>query len=150
MTVHVFGVGAAKAYVWEHQTPAEIDQAAPVSGDKYVILDTTRNVRIYGISVLVIWTVQPSPLQIHITVDGVAIAFNQTDPMSAARHFALNSLAPGGGALSNAAADAKRQSFLLDGHSIKVEAETTGGTVQNLLAFVDYAILKKARNVINV
>ena len=82
----------------KQQPDASLNQANPVSGTKYTVLDTIRNVRIIGIEVNVTWTVQPSPLEIHITIDGQTLRFFKTDPVSATAYFCKNSW----GALENA------------------------------------------------
>jgi len=48
-----------------------LTQANPISGTKYTVLSTTRRVRILNIAARVTWTVQPNPLEIHLTIDGV-------------------------------------------------------------------------------
>ena len=122
----------------EHQADATLNQANPVSGTKYEVLPETKNVRIIGISVECTWTVQPTPLEVHITIDGVPILCSKTDPASAIPHFAGLNATMSGGTLDDTTYDPRR-TFLLEGRSVKIEVEITGGTVSNLSARVKYA-----------
>ena len=126
-----------KPNVFKQKADATLSQA-PVSGTKYTVLDTKRNVRIIGISVQCTWTVQPTPLEIHITIDGQTVTFTFTDPVSATDYFAKNSLATAETAqeLTVTQPDVP---FLREGQSVKVEAEITGGTVSNLSARVKWS-----------
>jgi len=124
----------------EHQADATLNQANPVSGTQYEVLATTPNARIYGIMVMVTWTVQPTPLEIHVTIDGRSLNFSQVDPVSATPYMAWFS--PGRAEnlqyLITIAAQ-NIPAFLLEGRSVRVQVETTGGTVSNLSARVKYA-----------
>lgn len=123
----------------KQQPDATLSQANPVSGTKYTVLDTqqAQKIRIIGISVQCTWTVQPTPLEIHITIDGQTVTFTFTDPVTATDYFAKN-------ASANAETDQELNvteptvAFLREGRSAKVEAETTGGTVSNLSARVKW------------
>jgi len=121
----------------EHQADATLSQANPTSGTKYTVLDTTKNVRLLSIEVACTWTVQPTPLEAHISIDGQSYTAPFTDPVSAVYYeYAL-----GGGAADvlTATAIQYNRAFLLEGRSVKVEVEITGGTVSNLTARVKYA-----------
>jgi len=118
----------------EHQADATLSQANPVSGTKYTVLDTTKNVRIISVSVQCTWTVQPTPIEVHITIDGVSITVGFTDPVSATSYFFVNDRSSLCVFTANRA-----QAFQLEGRSVKIEAEITGGTVSNLSATVKYA-----------
>lgn len=112
---------------------------APVSGAKNVVLDITGNVRLIGIFVRVTWTVQPSPLEIHGTIDGIPWIWTQANPVSNAAHFCqisenLSKTIQTMGATQRA----PTRGFLLECRSIKIEAEITGGTVSNLECRVKY------------
>jgi len=129
-----------------YQPPVDQDDAtltqAPVSGTKYTVLDTTPNVRIISISVQCTWTVQPTPLEIHITIDGKTITHTFTNPVTATDYIAFidpTKAATAQGLSATAALDLGLPPFLREGRSIKVEAEITGGTVSNLSARVKYA-----------
>lgn len=124
--------------LYEQQADAALNQASPVSGTKYEVLATAKNVRLIGISVQCTWTVQPTPLEIHVTIDGQTVTFTFTDPVTATNYFAKNA--------SGSAETAQELStteptvaFLREGKSVKVEAEITGGTVSNLSARVKHA-----------
>lgn len=132
--------GASKSYpVPEQQTDASLSQA-PTSGTQYTVLDTAEHVRIISIAAVCTWTVQPTPLQIHITIDGQTMTFSKTDPVSATWYFATKIPSTAAADQELAAADLQRyMSYLLEGRSVKVTAEITGGTVSNLSARVKYA-----------
>lgn len=124
----------------EHQEDATLDQDDPVSGTKYTLLATTTNVRIIGGAVKVTWTVQPSPLEVHITIDGVLYTFTKEDPVTATFYMVRRfdaSLAETAQLLEETLTLA--HAFLLVGRTVKVEVETTGGTVSNISARVKYA-----------
>ena len=134
-----------KAYepAWELQTDATVAEAPPGSGTKYTLLATTANVKIISISAVVTWTVQPTPLEIHLTVDGVPVRFAQTDPVSTTNYYPK--LLPQQTAILQQCATTVTAATLsalglCTGRSVKVEVETTGGTVQNLDARIKYAI----------
>ena len=126
----------------KHQADAVLSQANPVSGTKYTVLDTTKNVRIISISVKCTWTVQPTPLQVHVTIDGQTITYSKTDPVSASNYAPSigSGTSPIGQLLSDAGSIAYNimRSFLLEGRSVKIECEITAGTVSNLTARVKY------------
>jgi len=123
------------------QADATLSQASPTSGNKYEVLATTTNVRIIGIMASVTWTVQPTPLEIHVTIDGQSYTYAQPNPVSATKYYPYNF--PGDAETAQLmgvwTAEFGMRAFLLDGRSVKVEAETTGGTVSNLSARVKYA-----------
>jgi hypothetical protein len=122
-----------------HQGDATLSVDNPISGTKYTVLATTRNVRIITICVKVIWTVQPTPLEAHITANGVNITLSFTNPVTATWYFdILFNPNNDDGALS-AANPTSTRPFLLESQSVKIEVETTGGTVSNLSARVKWA-----------
>jgi len=125
----------------EHQADADINQANPISGTEYTVLETTRNVRILSITARVDWTVQPTPLEIHVTIDGQVLTFTQTDPVTATWYDARisSNTAPTAEAMEAANTSIPGRAFLLEGRSVAITVETTGGTVSNLLARVKYA-----------
>ena len=130
----------AEADIFKQQPDATLNQANPASGIKYTVLDTTKNARIIGISVQCTWTVQPTPLEIHLTIDGEAYIFTITDPVSVTDYYCMfqaNRL-PTQQILA-VTSPLTYGTFLIEGRSVKVEAEITGGTVSNLTARVIYA-----------
>jgi len=137
MTVHAHGKGIQK--VFQQQADASLSQANPVSGTKYTVLATTKNVRIISIEVDVTWSGQPTPLEIHVTVDGVVFTFTVTDPASATAYFArFNEGAVATSQILETTQYSSWRSFLLEGRSVKVEAEITGGTVSSLDVLMRY------------
>lgn len=127
-----------KARVPEQQPDATLNESNPISGTKYEVLATTKNVRIIGISVQCTWTVQPTPLEVHLTIDGQTVTFTFTDPATATDYFAKN--ASGKPETSQELnVTEPEQAFLREGRNVKVEAEITGGTVSNLSCRVKWA-----------
>lgn len=135
--------GDHKTYeVPEHQADATLAQVGPVSGTKYEVLATTKNVRIIGIEVDCVWTVQPTPLEIHVTIDGNVITHSLGNPVSTTVYFVSLEkidLAETGQVLVTGGETVARQQPIYEGRSVKVEAEITGGTVSALNARVKYA-----------
>lgn len=124
------------------QADATLTQANPVSGTKYTVLDTKRNVRIIGIEVHVTWTVQPTPLEVHVTIDGLAYTFAVSNPVSTTKYYADLSMADAITAQGLSTTDKVNsygRPFLLEGRSVKVEIETTGGTTSEIYGRVRYA-----------
>ena len=121
------------------QTDATISQANPVSGTKYEVLALTKNCRLIETIVVVTWTVQPTPLEVHITVDGILRSYSIANPVSASG-YGVSAIAytASGGTLS-ATYTSTYKPFIVEGKTIKVEVETTGGTVSNISARVVYA-----------
>lgn len=128
--------------VFKLQADATLDQANPVSGTKYGVgeLGTAKkNVRIKSIEVQCTWTVQPTPIEIHLTIDGQSITHVLADPVSASWYMLQfdDTMIPG---LQDLVATAVHSDshVLYEGRSVKVEAEITGGTVSNLSAKVKW------------
>lgn len=128
--------GGHKTYeVPAMQADAVVSQANPVSGTKYTVLDTTKNVRIIGISAEITWaTTQPTPLEVHVTIDGQAYTFTKVDPVSGSIYIAFlkSSLAESAQQMlitSDTYRDVAR-AFLFEGRSVKVEVEITWATTQ--------------------
>lgn len=123
------------------QADATLDQDNPVSGTKYTILDTTKNVRIVGIAVKCTWTVQPTPLEIHVTIDGQTWKWSQADPVSNTWYNPYISASVAELSQIFDVGDVRQpyRAFLLEGRNVKVEAEITGGTVSNLSGRIKWA-----------
>ncbi len=128
--------------IFKHQADAAISQAAPVSTTIYTVLATTPNARIISLSAQVTWTVQPTPLEIVVTIDGQTIIYAYANPISATPYFAktASQSAPASQEMTSTDPTIYR-AFLLEGRSIMVQARTTGGTVSNLTCRVKYAKL---------
>jgi len=100
-------------------------------------LGTQRNVRIIGIFVRCTWTVQPTPLEVHLTIDGVVHTASYTDPVSNTGYFVyVDPSLTSGYAMSSGTG---KEAFLVEGRAVKIEAEITGGTVSNLAMRVLWA-----------
>ena len=124
-----------------HQADAVLAQANPVSTTLYTVLATTPNVRIISMVASVEWTVQPTPLEIVVTIDDVPMTFTQANPVTATNYAAFITEAATAAAQLLGVVDANTpfRAFLLEGRSVLIQARTTGGTVQNLNARVKYA-----------
>jgi len=123
----------------KHQADAVLNQANPVSGTKYTVLDTMYNVRLISLAVKCTWTVQPTPLEMHVTLDGRLITLIQNDPVSGTSYYPyyLSFLSEDGTLTTQQ--DIINKPFFLEGRTVKIEVEITGGTVSNLSARVKYA-----------
>jgi len=126
---------------------AAISQANPVSGTQYTVLDTTRNVRIHSIVAKVTWTVQPNPLEVHLTVDGNSYTYTQANPVTATDYAIVQSvagdmLAETGGLMANTYGVDTLPVKNFEGLSVKVVAEITGGTSNPLECRVKYSVLR--------
>jgi len=128
------GIGGPK--VPAQQAEITYSLALPVSGAKNVVLAPTANVRIIAIYALVTWTVQPNPLEVHITIDGQLLTAAQANPATATMYFVQKAATV---SLQFSVTDLTPYlSFLLEGRSVKIEVETTGGTVQSIDCYVKY------------
>ena len=131
---------------WKRMPDAVLNQATPASGTKYTVLDTTRNCRIHSIVAQVTWTVQPNPLEVHLTIDGVAYTMTQANPATATP-YALSESVATDFLVTTAGTfvtvfSAVNPPITFEGKTVKVEAETTGGTVDPLECRVKYSILR--------
>lgn len=135
------GVFRIPQYVFQQK--AEVNQANPVSGTQYSLLPTTRNVRVLGLEASCTWTVQPNPLEMHMTVDGKAVKFSQGNPVSTTLYRPLVELAKALNAM-NCSGTAYHVYSLRqwDCAELKVDVEVTGGTVQSLDADLIYYIMQ--------
>lgn len=122
----------------EHQADVTLDQDNPVSGTRYVVLDTVLNARIIGISVQVTWTDQPTPLEAWLLIDGQTERFYMDNPVTATNYFPAFKLAAAASSMTSTDYTIYKP-FLVEGRSIRIEVETTGGTVSNLSARVKWA-----------
>lgn len=133
------GGSGSKIQMFQHQADATLSQANPVSGTKYTVLDTTKNVRIIAAFVQCTWTVQPTPLEIHVTIDGQSITHLVGNPASATDYETAMNLNSEAAQPLSAVGTRLNWGFDYEGRSVKVEVEITGGTVSNLAARVKYA-----------
>lgn len=127
--------------MFQHQADATLAQANPVSATLYTVLATINNVRIIGVEIDVTWTVQPTPLDIVITIDGVTMTFTVANPVSTTKYYASLNMSADATAQTLETTDraATGRPFLLEGRSVQVQARTTGGTTSALNARVKYA-----------
>lgn len=126
-------------YVFAHMADAVIAQANPVSGTRYAVLRTS-NARIISLFAQVTWTVQPDPLEIHMTIDGQTLRWYKGNPVTATGYEPENGAAADPGWMNlNITGYFAYRAFILEGRQIFIEAETTGGTVSLLDCRVKYA-----------
>lgn len=131
-------IGAKRSFVL--QDDGVLAQANPISGTLYEVLPLTSNIRIISAWIEVIWTLQPSPLELHFTIDGKTVTHSIVNPVTATDYFPrlTPKNAPAAQELTTTIF-ARERPFLYENRSIRVQAETTGGTVQNLNARIKYA-----------
>lgn len=128
---------------YEFQTEAALDQAAPVNGTYYTILDTVLNARIYGIVIQVDTTGET--LQVRITIDGRTIestagaCTNDTCYELIRRYTGITE----DWIITDVANPfSQYKSFILEGRSVKIEVrKTTAAGGGNLKGRVVYGIL---------
>lgn len=124
----------------EHQPDAYLIQANPVSGQKYVVLDTTKSVRIIGLYAKITWeTTQPTLLEVYITIDGQPLKVSETDPVSGDLYHVNTALV--GDGFTFGPDYMARRAFLIEGRSVKIEVAITWVTTQPtpLVCRVKYA-----------
>ena len=121
------------------QPDAVLNQNAPVSGQKYTVLDTTVNAVIHGIIVKVTWTVQPTPLEVFVTIDGQNIRHFEVNPISAQNYFAVPSPTQDETHQGLNTSFGATEMDIYKGRSIKIEVAITGGTVSNISSRVKYS-----------
>lgn len=122
------------------QDDSNIAQNNPVSGQYYTILDTTPFVRLIEFAAACVWTVQPTPVSIRITIDGQTIIHSRDNPVSGTNYLCHKY--GGDGPLAqplDSPQQAASRAFAYEGKSVKVEAKVTGGTVQTLYGRVKWA-----------
>ena len=132
----ITAIWAARAY-YEHQADVVLNQANPTSALEYAVLPATTYVRLISVWLMVTWTVQPD-LQGHITIDGNNITGTSAAPVTATDYY-MDVYAQLSEAAQWLQLTQPLKSFLYEGKSVAVTAETTGGTTQNLDARAKYA-----------
>lgn len=123
----------------EFQAMNDWAQASPVSGTKYEVMAETELVRLMYIATRCTWTVQPTPLEVHLTVDGQSLTGYKNNPVSNTWYYfrfspytTMTTLP-----LTTGTPDVP---YVLDARTLKIEQEVTGGTVSNTQARVWYAL----------
>lgn len=130
-----------------HQLDLTVNETPPTLGLPYVLLPATAKVRIISLFAQCTWTVQPSPLEIRLTVDGQTLLFSVSNPVTATPYVAYIDAVQADNAsflIAYGQVDEYRagRGFLLEGQNVYAEVEISGGTVQNLLARIKYALLR--------
>ena len=120
-----------------------LNQANPGTGVIYPLLVLTGNVRIISIAMSCTWTVQPTPLECHITGD-VQITHPQGNPVSTRYYIpsiiSQSAMAAGGISDSTVFDPSINRPFLYESGAMAIGFEVTGGTVQNLDARIKWAL----------
>lgn len=142
----------SKIQMMQVQADALVDMSGgtpPVSGTKYEwstdgsvanAIGTQKNAAIISIAINCTWTVQPTPLEVHVLVDGIQQTYVKADPVSGT-YYSIEIYpreAPNAQLLGDELQKYKA-GYTLEGRSVKVEAEITGGTVQALYMRVKWA-----------
>lgn len=148
------GGSGARIQMFKHQADVLVDMSGgtpPVSGTKYEwstdgavanAIGTQNNVRILGIAVRCTWTVQPTPIEAHVTIDGNAITHAIGNPTSNTWYYVSMEdweAAETAQVLVTGGETVARQQPIYEGRAVKVEAEITGGTVSALNMRVKWA-----------
>jgi len=125
--------------VFQHMPDATLNQADPVSGISYTVLDTVENARIIGIAIKVAYTTVPN-VECHINVDGNNLTASKYDMMNSTWYMVRLS-EPYENPVYSIGTHGSR-AFLLEGRSISITVEFTGGSgVKDLSARVKYAVI---------
>lgn len=137
--------------VFQQQADALVIQTSAGSGTLYEwstdgtqdadkLLGSQKNVRIISIQALDNWSVDTTTLEVHVTIDGQTITYT-VDPDDNTAYFAeINpSAAATAQTLTASASSVVARAFLLEGRSVKVEIESTGGTSDSLQLRVKWA-----------
>lgn len=122
-----------------HQAEVSLNQANPTSGTKYEVLDDTL-VRLIAVAAKTTWTVQPTPLELHITVDGQTLRWFTANPASNVWFWVLWNYGDGSNDQAFVTPDYQKAiAFLLEGRDVKVEVEITGGTTSSVQCRLKWA-----------
>jgi hypothetical protein len=131
--------GAHVKYAWQRQPDAYLSLPNPVSGALNPVLAPTEDVRIISITANLNWTVQPSPLEVHVTIDGQDITHLINNPVTSVWYFArITESNDEANQELHATAIGYYRAFLYEGQNITITAETTGGTVQRIYCRVKW------------
>lgn len=131
--------------IFEYQEPATLDQAAPVNGTWYTILDTTEKCRIYGITVNI--EDVNEDIEAKLTIDGKTIpaaATTLTHSTNYDINWDLDAINQAVALVFNNGTVTHHRAFLMECKSVKVEVrKVTAGGTGNLTGIVDYGVLKR-------
>ena len=131
-------IGTRPHVLPKHQPDAVIDQDNPVSGTKYPVCDV-KNARILSLYTKIIWSVQPSSLELHTTVDGVLHTYTIANPLSDKGYYGSRPYESDPIMSLVYIEFVGARAYLFEGRSVKIELEVTGGTVSNLSARMKWA-----------
>lgn len=84
------------------------------------------------------WTVQPTPLELVVTIDGVTVIHPFANPVSNTRYYPFVD-AGYNDANQGMTSTIRIIPFLYEGRSIRVQMRTTGGTTSALTGIVKWA-----------
>lgn len=124
---------------WQVQPIVIVDESPPVLGQKYTLLDTTENVFILNIHGNVTWTDQPTPLELHYTIDEITETAQLANPNSGANYFMTRPSHTTTLFQWSSTDFSKYGLGLVQARSVKIEVEITGGTVSRLKSNLKYA-----------
>lgn len=126
---------------YETQDDVVLNQANPISGTEYEVLPETTYVRVIGLQCSVTWTVQPTPLEMHLQHTNGFITYRFPNPVSAASHYPVINPANAENIqdMGVSYVEQRARAFVLEDKLIQLLAETTGGTTSNLSARAKYS-----------
>jgi len=123
--------------VFTHQSDAVLNQAAPVQNTWYTVLDTTSNVRLYGLAVFVADTGET--IEVKITIDGVSLTGSQAQNANTYYYY-FKDPSQTNICLASTTLYLIMYYTFLEGKSVKVEVRKTTATgAGQLFAKVTYA-----------
>lgn len=127
-------------------TDVTLSQANPVANTLYPLLPTTRNAKIWSAVAQIQWTVQPTPLQVILTIDGKIVVHGFTNPATVTSYAVVHGVAEDymdeNNQLLAIAYSAAIPNPLYEGKTVRVDVRTgsvTAGTTQNLTARLKYS-----------
>jgi len=125
------------------QADGVVTETPPTSGLPYTLLDTAQKVRIIGIGAQCTWTVQPTPLEVHINIDGRAETATMANPVTATPYCVRKWAEHNAGMFTlDTVSHIHSRAFMIEGTNIEVLIEITGGTVSNLTARIKYQLIR--------
>ena len=114
-------------HIYEYQTPATLNQAAPVQNTWYTLLDTTTNARIYEIAINI--EDDNETLEVQATIDGETMQAVSLAANHSTEHWCYKRASAIGqnDAIAITSTDAlnKQAAFILEGKSVKIEVRKT-------------------------
>lgn len=119
LATDIAAINTALAY--EHQPDAVLAQASPAQNTWYTIIDTTANVKIYCINVMIATTAET--LNVRITIDGQTLQATMTG-LTLGSYYNLY-LQPIDGTLNWQTSNNSLNFMYLEGRSVKVDARKT-------------------------